>query len=369
MRGLTSAAAAVAVTAALVAVPPASAAARCDMKPIQTALAALKNINAAPGIVLTVKSPGCGVWSGGVGVADRATGRKISGDEHSRIGSDTKTWTAVVVLQLVAEGKLKLDDTVDHYLPGLVDTPQYDGREITIRDLLQHTSGLPDYAENDYWADDQEHRWDHTEPLFTVQQALTMDPPEQTASGFYYSSTNYNLAGLIVAKVTGRSIGTEITQRIIQPLGLCETYWPGDQTTIRKPDLRSYTKGVDTTEWNTSEADASGELISTGPDTTAFWAALLSGKLLPPSLLTEMKRTILDDSKQGYGLGVQKYQLTKDLVTWGHSGGMASGHNFWNAVTGDGQRSVTMLINSDGYTNAQARKIDNVGGTLVHDIR
>jgi D-alanyl-D-alanine carboxypeptidase len=370
MRGRTSAVVALAVTAALVAAPGASATAPpCDTKPIQTALKALRNVRAA-GVAVTVKSPRCGVWIGGVGVADLKTGRKVVGNEHSRIGSDTKTWTATVVLQLVGEGRIELDDTVDRYLPGLVRTSRYDGRRITIRQLLQHTSGLPDYLEAPYWENEEARRWDHIEPLFTVQQALPLDPPERAPSGFAYANTNYNLAGLVVAEVTGHDIGTEIEQRIIRPLGLCETSWPGDRTTIPAPDMRGYLtqsgKQVDKTEWNTSEADASGELISTGTDTTTFWTALMTGKLLAPAQLAAMKKTIVDDEGQDYGLGVEGYRHIPGVATWGHSGSMASGHKFRNAVTDDGQRAVTLLIGTDSF---DSDKVDTIIRDLIRDLR
>lgn len=363
---------ALALTASLGMVPAASATAReCDTKTIQTALSALGKIG-VPGIAVTVKSPNCGVWNGGVGLADRETGRKVVGTEFSRIGSNTKTWTATVVLQLVAEGRIDLADTVEDYLPGLVRTKDYDGRTITVRQLLQHTSGLPEYLDAEFWEDEEEHRWDHIEPLQTVQQALPLKPPDdRTPWGFAYANTNYNLAGLIVTKVTGRDIGTEITERIIKPLGLRDTYWPGDDVTIRKPDLRSYWKEddgsfVDMTEWNTTEADASGELISTGADTTTFWTALLTGKLLAPEQLAEMKKTVLDDACEGYGLGIQRYELTPGLITWGHSGSMLNAHEFRNALTEDGERAVTLLLDTDEYDSDE---VDRIIGELIRDIR
>nr|CEL20918.1 D-alanyl-D-alanine carboxypeptidase [Kibdelosporangium sp. MJ126-NF4]CTQ98277.1 D-alanyl-D-alanine carboxypeptidase (EC 3.4.16.4) [Kibdelosporangium sp. MJ126-NF4] len=358
-----------AVAASLVAAPAAPAATQaCDTKPILTALKALDSVGV--GISVTVKSPRCGVWTGGVGLADRRTGRKATGDEHSRIGSDTKTWTATVVLQLVGEGRIGLDDTVEKYLPGLIRTKHYDGRRITIRQLLQHTSGLPDYLEAAFWEDEDEHRWDHIEPLLTVRQALALPPPERAPSGFAYSNTNYNLVGLIVGKVTGRTIATEIDRRIVQRLGLCHTSWPGDRTTIPKPDMRGYVKRsgtlVDVTEWNTSEADASGALISTGADATTFWTALVSGKLLAPAQLAEMQRTIVDDLGQDYGLGVERYRHIPGMDTWGHSGAMASGHRFRNAVTTDGQRAVTLLIGTETFNSD---KVDRIIGDLIRDVR
>ncbi|MFJ8745891.1 serine hydrolase domain-containing protein [Embleya sp. NPDC127516] len=371
MRYRTSAVVALACAASLVTVPTqASAKAQCDSKPIQTALKSLEGIGAS-GISVTVKSPNCGVRNGGVGLADLRTGRKAVGNEHSRIGSNTKTWTATVVLQLVGEGRIGLDDTVDDYLPGLIRTKLYDGRTITIRQLLQHTSGLPDYLDAPFWEDEDEHRWDHIEPLQTVRQALGLPRPDRTADGFAYSNTNYNLVGLIVTKVTGRGIGTEIKERIIKRLGLCETSWPGDRTTIPKPDLRGYGERgstlVDLTEWNTSEADASGALISDGADTTAFWTALLSGKLLAPAQLAEMKKTVPDDFPgERYGLGIERHEPAPGLVVWGHSGSVASGHKFRNAVTDDGRRAVTLLIGSEKF---DSDKVDSIMGKLMRDLR
>ncbi|MER5301783.1 serine hydrolase domain-containing protein [Streptomyces lasiicapitis] len=343
---------------------------QCDTKPIQTALKALNGVGAS-GISVTVKSPRCGVWNGGVGLADLRTGREVVGNEHSRIASNTKTWVATVVLQLVGEGKVKLDDSVDRYLPGLIRTEHYDGRRITVRQLLQHTSGLPDYLEAPFWEDLEAHRWDHFEPLQTVRQALKLPPPEdRTPDGFSYSNTNYNLAGLIVQKVTGRSIGAEIKKRLIKPLALRGTFWPGDRTSLPKPDLRGYVvqRGnlVDKTAWNVSAADASGALVSTSADATAFWTALWSGKLLAPAQLAEMKKTIPDDAGEGYGLGVERYERTPGFVTWGHSGYMESGHKFRNAVTEDGRRAVTLMVGSERFNS---EKVDSIIEKLIHDIR
>ncbi|MFD7662109.1 serine hydrolase domain-containing protein [Streptomyces sp. NPDC059788] len=370
MRNGTSAIVALTFTASLVTAPAAAASTpQCDSKPVRTALKALEGIGAS-GISVTVKSPHCGVWNGGIGLADLKTGRKVVGNEHSRLASNTKTWVATVVLQLVGEGKIKLDDTVDDYLPGLIRTEHYDGRNITVRQLLQHTSGLPDYL--DAWDDLEAHRWEHMEPLETVRQALTLPPPDDAnSSDFSYSNTNYNLAGMIVTEVTGRGIGTEIEQRIIKPLGLRATYWPGDRTTLPKPDLRGYVDRdgtlLDRTEWNTSGAGASGALISNGADTTTFWSALMAGKLLAPPQLAEMKRTVPDISAgERYGLGVERYETSPGFVTWGHSGHMESGHKLRNAVTDDGKRAVTLLIGSESF---DSDKVDAIMGNLIRDLR
>ncbi|CAM5239215.1 hypothetical protein SSPIM334S_06025 [Streptomyces spiroverticillatus] len=319
---------------------------------------------------MSVKSPRCGIWSGGVGYADLRTGRKATGNEHSRLASNTKTWVATVVLQLVGEGKLELDGTVEKYLPGLIRTEHYDGRRITVRQLLQHTSGLPEYLESPYWEDWEKRRWEHVEPLETVRQALPLSPPEQAPSGFFYSNTNYNLVGLIVTKVTGRSIGAEIERRFVKPLGLHGTHWPGDRTALPQPDLRGYVdqdgKLVDKTEWNTSGAGASGALVSTSADVTVFWSALLSGKLLAPAQLAEMKKTVPDDGGESYGLGIERYENSSGTVTWGHTGHMETGHKVRNAVTEDGKRAVTLLIGSEKFDDD---KVNAAIAEILHDVR
>ncbi|QXJ26726.1 beta-lactamase family protein [Actinomadura graeca] len=319
---------------------------------------------------MTAKSPHCGVRNSGVGLADLRTGRKVVGDEHGRIASNTKTWVATVVLQLAGEGRLKLDDTVDRHLPGLIRTKRYDGRKITIRRLLQHTSGLPDYMDGPGWEDEDDHRWDHSTPLETVEQALRLPPPDRAPSGFSYSNTNYNVISLIVAQVTGHGIGTELKRRIITPLGLRHTSWPGDRTTLPKPELRGYAerdgKLADRTEWNVSGADASGALVSTGPDVTAFWTALWSGKLLAPAQLAEMKRTVPDGEGGRYGLALERYETAPGFVTWGHSGSMESGHKLRNAVTEDGRHAVTLLIGSETFNEP---KLDRIVATLLRTLR
>ncbi|MFF4539920.1 serine hydrolase domain-containing protein [Streptomyces aureus] len=342
---------------------------RCDTRPLQSALKSLRGAGAS-GISMAIESPRCGAWKGGAGLADLLDHRPVTGDEHSRIASDTKAWVATVVLQLTAEGRIRLDDSVDHYLPGLIRTEHYDGRRITVRQLLQHTSGLPDYLDAPYWEDETAHRWEHFEPLWTVRQALELPPPTgRPASGFSYSNTNYNLAGLIVSKVTGHSIATEIRQRIIRPLGLRHTSWPGDRTTLPSPELRAYVerggKLRDWTDWNVSGSDASGALVSTASDVTAFWTALMGGRLLPAAQLAEMKRTVPDGEGGRYGLGVERYEQ-KGLVTWGHSGFMETGHKLRNAVTGNGSRSVTLLVGSEEFDE---NKVDAALARLIRDLR
>lgn len=180
-----------------------------------------------------------GTYTAGVG--DLATGSKVPRDGQVRIGSNTKTFTAVIVLQLDGEGKIGLDEPVDTYLPGLVRGEGIDGRRITVRQLLQHTSGLPDYVD---CIEDATMRHRYFDPRDLLDIAFQHKARFTPGATFEYSSTNYVLAGLIVQKVTGRPLAEETDQRIIQSVGLRHTYFPapGDRT-IREPHPKGYQRG------------------------------------------------------------------------------------------------------------------------------
>ncbi|MFD0655658.1 serine hydrolase domain-containing protein [Thermocatellispora tengchongensis] len=265
------------------------------------------------------------------GVGDLKTGAEVPVDGRVRIASNTKVFTAVVVLQLVGEGKVKLDAPVERYLPKLVRGKGIDGREITVRQLLQHTSGLPDYDDlllRDYLA--VRHRY--FEPRELLEAALTKEALAAPGEKWSYSNTNYILAGMIVERVTGRPIGEQITERVIDRIGLRDTYWPeaGEQG-IRGPHPHGYfaTKPgepwTDVTRMDPSSAWAAGQLIGTPSDLNRFLTALLDGKLLKPAQLREMKKTVPApgfDLTGGsrYGLGLGTFKLSCGGFAWTHGG-------------------------------------------------
>nr|WP_145486817.1 MULTISPECIES: serine hydrolase domain-containing protein [Streptomyces] len=295
--------------------------------------------------------PGCARWSVTDGAADLRTGRLTNTTDRLRIGSVTKTFTATVVLQLAAEHRLSLDAPVERYLPGLIRGHGYDGRRITVRQLLQHTSGLPDYLEAPEWKHPEALRHRHFEPRELVFRALQLPHPGQT---WHYATINYVVAGLIVQAVTGHSPEAEITRRVIVPLGLHDTYWPGDDTRIQGPHSRSYftdAEGhrVDGTDWNMTFGDVGGALVSTPEDLTRFAIALFGGRLLPTARLAEMRRTVAADPDRlwpgaRYGLGLIATPLTCGGAWWGHAGTVPGGHRALVAV-GPGGRSVAVALN------------------------
>lgn len=233
-----------------------------------------------PGILAEVRD-GDRRWFGTAGVADTRTGRKRSPQDRFRIGSITKTFVATVVLQLAAEGRLSLDDTAEQWLPGVVHGHHHDGAGVDIRMLLNHTSGIFNYT------DDQQalNRYEAHPPESLVQIAMSHPPTFTPGSGWAYSNTNYVLAGMIVERATGRALAEEITERISRPFGLAGTYLPhGSDPTIRGPHSRHYTKlfrtdlGApvhDATELDPSMFWAAGGMISTAGDLNRFFGALL----------------------------------------------------------------------------------------------
>lgn len=266
------------------------------------------------------------------GNADLAAGRPMPVDpaQHVRVGSVTKSFTAAVVLQLAAEGRVDLDRPIETYLPGLLTGDGVDGRVITVRQLLGHRSGLPEPTEA---LGVNEHTAALLGRTFTPAQeiALALRYPAQFSPGarFDYTNTNYIVAGMLIEAVTGRGYGEELRDRILTPLGLSGTYLPATgETGLREPHPTGYTTVdgtiADETRMEPSVPWASGALVSTGADLNRFYTALLSGRVVP---LTQL-RQMLDgvdmggDDGMSYGLGVGYAQLPCGSRFVGHVGGV-----------------------------------------------
>ncbi|MEE1666880.1 serine hydrolase domain-containing protein [Streptomyces sp. WAC07094] len=265
-------------------------------------------------------------------------GPGIARADHFRAGSVTKTFIATVVLQLAAEHRLSLSDSVEDHLPGLVRGAGNDGRTLTLRALLTHTSGLADFT-----ADTK--GLVPLTPLQAVRIALAHPP---TARGrFAYSNTNYVLLGMIVQQITGRSYAVEAERRIIAPLRLTGTSFPGGRTALPAPHGRAYAAdGSDVTELDPRVAGASGELVTTLADLDRFYAALLGGALLPRRQLGEMLDT---RAAQGvYGMGLYPEKLSCGTTVWGHDGRI-SGSYVRSAATVDGRHVLTFRVDTDGF--------------------
>ncbi|MFI8261973.1 serine hydrolase domain-containing protein [Streptomyces sp. NPDC085665] len=337
------------MTLGALAPPPVSAvSARPDA--VQQALNALVRDDGMPAALASVQDRDGRTRTYTAGVGDLTTGSKVPRDGQVRIGSNTKAFTAVVVLQLIGEGKIGLDATVDTYLPGLVRGEGIDGRHITVRQLLQHTSGLPDYGVH---IDDDEMRNRYVEPCELLDIALRYKADAEPGKTWGYSNTNYLLAGLIVQKVTGRPLAEEMDRRIIKPIGLRHTYFPAPgEMTIREPHPQGYHRNPadgplrDFTEMDPSWGWAAGQLISTNSDLNRFFTELLAGRLLPAAQLAQMRTTVpAGTSGLRYGLGLTSRPLSCGGVYWGHGGDIA-GYETRGGVTEDGRRAANVTVTS-----------------------
>ncbi|WP_327107474.1 serine hydrolase domain-containing protein [Nonomuraea glycinis] len=315
------------------------------------------------------------------GVADLRTKAPVPPNGYFRIGSSNKTFVATVVLQLVGEGKLALDDTVDRWLPGLIKGRGNDGRKITVRDLLQHTSGIvDDYPYPTAIASSRQyrrHRHDTFTPQQVISRAMRHKPAFAPGKGWLYANTGYATLGLIIEKATARPWHEEVKRRVIEPLGLKHTRWPAGSAELPRPHARGYTvfktsEGfVDTTRHR--DADASGGLISTTADLDRFFTALLGGELLRPAELAEMRRTVPVATElrriwpgARYGLGLVQRPLPCGGTYVGH-GGDILGFMTRTGVTADGKRSVVISVSTERFDSAKRiLQIDAAVNRLVN---
>ncbi|MFJ6384915.1 serine hydrolase domain-containing protein [Kitasatospora sp. NPDC092039] len=335
---------------------------------VQTSLNALVKDDGLPAALASVKGRDGRTRTYTAGVGDLATGAKVPVDGQVRIGSNTKSFTAVVVLQLVAEGKIGLDSPVDTYLPGLLRGDGIDGRHITVRQLLQHTSGLPEYVDKDSILSSPKR---YFEPRELLDLALVQKAHFAPGTRWEYSNTNYLMAGLIIQKVTGRPLGEEINRRIVDRIGLRHTYFPapGDMS-IREAHPRGYHQEADGSLRDYTELDpswgwAAGAVVSTNTDLNAFYTALLGGRLLPAAQLAEMRTTVpADEVAPGtrYGLGLMSQPLSCGGVYWGH-GGTIPGYDSTGGVTDDG-RAVSITVTTIPSNAAKQHVESTVDSTL-----
>jgi D-alanyl-D-alanine carboxypeptidase len=313
------------------------------------------------GVLAEVTGPGAHRYAT-AGLASVATKAPVRPGDEFRIGSATKTFVATVVLQLAGEGRLSLNDTVAHWLPGVVSGHGNDGRAITIRELLQHTSGLYDYTadfpELASTAGFQASRFTTYTPAQLVAIAMRHKPNFAPGDSWAYSNTNYILAGMIIRKVTGHTWAQEVNARIVRPLGLRQTITPGTYPYIPGPHLDGYSgfgsrPAINVTALNPSAADAAGAMISTTADLTRFYQALLGGRLLHPAQLAEMKTTVpaheFDPIWPGarYGLGLMWIPLTCGGGFYSH-GGDIPGYSTRDGITPDGRRTAVAEETGDG---------------------
>ncbi|HDR7446857.1 MULTISPECIES: serine hydrolase domain-containing protein [Bacillus] len=306
----------------------------------------------APGILAKAYNNGK-TSSYTAGVADLSTKKPVKSDYRFRIGSVTKTFTATTVLQLVGENRVQLDDSIEKWLPGLIQGNGYDGNQITIRQLLNHTSGIAEYLKSKD-ADIMNSKKTYTAEEI-VKIGLSLPPDFSPGKGWSYSNTGYVILGMLIEKITGNSYAEEIEKRIIEPLDLSNTFLPGNSPVIPgKNHARGYVKTEGTSElkdityYNPSLANSAGDMISNADDLNKFFSSLLSGKLLKERELKELLTTVPVEGKavgDGYGLGIYETKLPNGVSVWGHGGGIPGFTTFAGGVIG-GKHTLAVSINS-----------------------
>ncbi|MGW1738355.1 serine hydrolase domain-containing protein [Nocardia sp. NPDC001965] len=288
------------------------------------------------------------------GLADIAVGTPIPTDppQYVRVGSITKAFTAAIVLQLVAERRIELDQSIDTYLPGLLTGVGVDGRAVTVRQILGHRSGLPELTRS---PDMNEYEAAQDGRTYTPEQviAAALRYPGQFAPGtrFEYTNTNYIVAGMLIEAVTGHRYADELRDRILTPLALRHTYLPATgETGLRDPHPTGYATVdgtvTDETRLEPSLPWAAGALVGTGADLNRFFLALSAGEVVPQAQLQQM----LDGVDMGrgdgmsYGLGIAFTRLPCGLEYIGHVGDIYG----FSAISGATASGLAVTFSNTG---------------------
>ena len=292
----------------------------------------------APGAVLHVRSPKLGRWTGVAGLGRVAPKVAMRPGDRCRAGSIVKPFVSAVVLQLVESGQLSLDARLPEVLPADVVGRFPTAPEITVRMLLSHRSGIPEWdlpEQDEYAARHPTHVWTIAEIL---DLAAAKPPLFAPGTAYSYCNTEYNLLGLVIHRITGRSWRHEITRRVVRQLRLMHTSLPAPRdVSIQGAHAHGYLeldgRMVDGTRLDPSMAGAAGgaALVTTVQDLARFWDALLRGVLFRHrGTLKEMLTfgPTPGDVTSGYGLGVEQYTIPGGIELIGHLGGAGTYRTF-----------------------------------------
>lgn len=325
--------------------------------------------------VVAAGAPGAVALSGGrtvtAGVADVRTGRPVRAGDPVRIGSITKSFTAVVALQLVAEGRLGLGDTVGRRLPGVLPY----GDRITLRQLLNHTSGVPDDVATplmELFRGDPFRIWTPAETIGLVRE----QPPRfRPGAGWAYSNTDYVLIGLMIERATGETLERELERRIVRPLRLRHTSFPVRSSGLERHALHGYSLDLgpdgpidgtlrELTDYSPSFAWAGGNGVSTVRDVARFYRALLGGRLLAPRLLGQALSGVdTGTPKRRYGFGLELRDTPYGTLV-GHEGDIP-GFSIKALSSRDGRHQAVVAVNMKFAPPAVDDAFDAAGDAAV----
>ncbi|MFI1455242.1 serine hydrolase domain-containing protein [Streptomyces roseus] len=295
-----------------------------------------------PGVMVSLSAPGKGSYVRTFGVADKATGAPIRTDMNMRIGSVTKTFTVTALLQLVDQGKVRLDDPIGMYVAGVPN-----GDRITLRQLAEMRSGLFNYSEDEGFF--KALTTDPRRP-FTPQELLAYSFKHpvlfQPGAKFYYCNTNLILLGLVVEKQSGQKLDDYINEKVVRPAGLHHTLFPVGAE-FPKPHSQGYTdqtasgKTEDAADWNPSWGWAAGAMISDLDDLKAWTKVMATGTLLKPATQAERLKVVEALPGTGYGLGIFNVQ------GWiGHNGSLP-GYQALAVYLPEAKATLAVMLNTD----------------------
>ncbi|MBT2533038.1 beta-lactamase family protein [Arthrobacter sp. ISL-48] len=294
----------------------------------------------ATAVIIQMKSR-LGEWSSAAGVRSLENQEPVQLTDRTQIGDVTMSMVAVSVMKLVEEGKVKLDDPIQKYLPDFESLIKPPG-PITIRSLLSHRSGMPDY-----WdvlrkmSDPGDDKRSHEERL----AAAAADPWTGGSGSLYsYSNTNYAALALLVEKLRGKDIGAVIDTDSVEPLGLQDTLMTGDGPAPQRM-IHGYTRSendelVDNVLSPIHSGSPDTGMISTVPELNTYFAALQKGTLLMRQSVEEMHHPKYNQ----YGLGlVRLYDVCSNNDYFGHVG-VVRGYAALALISADGSRQVAMAV-------------------------
>jgi D-alanyl-D-alanine carboxypeptidase len=353
-----------------------------DPAALQSALDAAHRAG-MPGVYAEVRDAGQ-VWRGAAGVADIGSGRPVSPDMRHRIGSITKTFTAAAILRQVEKGLIELDGPIRRYLPRLV--PGGRGDRITVRMLLNHTSGIADYLPTAFPSfrgfpslrevspeslDDNQ--FTRFRPAALIKMGLAAPATGEPGGPLgVYSNTNYLLLGELLERVTGTTAAQCVTHEVIERAGLRHTEFPVGPR-IEGPHSRMYEAlfGLidpprDYSVYNMSWVMLGAGLISTVGDLNRFYGMLFGGEIVSSSSLAQMRRTgpviALDGQRIHYGLGLHRVEIPGHGVFWGHDG-TTWGAGAVSLTRADGGRQASIAVNLTRWN-----ELDDAGKPQPHPI-
>jgi D-alanyl-D-alanine carboxypeptidase len=294
------------------------------------------------------------------GVRNIKSGLPMRVDDRMRIASAAKAFSGAVALSLVSKGALSLNDTIGELLSGLPKPPPDAWAEVTLRQLLNHTSGLPDILENPDFQEavgDSPTKAPPPEKLLTY--AYDRKPPLrfEPGSNYQYSNSDNIAVALMVEAATGTSYEEQLRERVYRPLGLKKTSLPRGPN-LRKPFIHGYSNdpSQDPPEDVSEELAAgwswaSGGIVSTPADLNDFIRGYVGGKLFDERTQAKQRRVVEGGSseppgpgKNSAGLAIFRYQ-TRCGTVWGHTGN-TPGYTQFAAASADGRRSVAVSINA-----------------------